>query len=46
MEFIQANSHILIYETIKGICLGFSLGSPIVMVLYATGILAKIRKKG
>ena len=45
MEFIQANSQIPIYESIKGICLGFSVGSLITMVLYTTGILAKIKKK-
>lgn len=45
MEFIQANSQIPIYESIKGICLGFSIGSLITMVLYTSGILTKIQKK-
>lgn len=45
MEFISANSKIPIYESVKGICLGFGVGSLITMVLYTTGILIKIKKK-
>lgn len=44
MEHICPNSEIPIYETLTGCCFGFAIGSFIVMILYCTGNLAKIRK--
>lgn len=43
MELAAPNSAIPIYECVKGICLGLSVGALITMVLYTTGILAKIK---
>lgn len=45
MESVNPNSAIPIFEYIKGMCLGLSVGALITMVLYTTGILAKIREK-
>ncbi len=45
MESISSNSIIPIYECVKGICLGLSVGALITMVLYTTGILAKIKAR-
>lgn len=44
MEHICPNSEIPVYETLKGFFFGFAIGSFIVMILYCTGNLAKIRK--
>lgn len=45
METFCYDSGVPIYESIKGICFGFAVGALITMVLYTSGILAKIRKK-
>lgn len=45
METISSDSMIPVYEYVEGICWGLSAGSLITMVLYTTGILAKIKKK-
>lgn len=45
METLCPDSGIPIYESVKGICFGFAVGALITMVLYTTGVLAKIRKK-
>lgn len=45
MESYCYDTGIPVYESIKGICFGFAVGALITMVLYTTGILAKIRKK-
>lgn len=34
-----------VYDFVKGFCLGISLGTMITMVLYTTGMLAKIKNK-
>ncbi len=39
------NSIIPIYAFVNGLCFGISIGALLVMVLYTTGILAKIREK-
>lgn len=44
MEHICPNSEIPVYETLKGFFFGFAIGSFIIMILYCTGNLAKIRK--
>lgn len=45
METISSDSMIPVYEYVEGICWGLSAGSLITMVLYTTGILAKIKEK-
>lgn len=45
MEAIFPNSEIPIYEFVKVICLGVSVGALITMVLYTTGTLAKLKNK-
>ena len=45
MESISIKSIIPIYECVKGICLGLAVGALITMVLYTTGILARIKAK-
>ncbi len=45
MEMLSPDSENPIYEVIKGSCLGMSVGALITMVLYTTGILAKIKEK-
>lgn len=45
MEILCDDSGVPVYESIKGICFGFAVGSLITMVFYTTGILTKIRKK-
>lgn len=44
MEHICPNSEIPVYETLKGFFFGFAIGSFIIMILYCTGNLAKIRE--
>lgn len=38
-------SQILVYECVKGICLGLGVGALVTMVLYTTGILVEIKRK-
>lgn len=45
MQSVCSNSGIPVYECIKGICFGLSVGAFITMVLYTTGLLAKIHAK-
>lgn len=45
METFYPDSGIPIYESVKGTCFGFAVGALITMVLYTTGIIAKIRRK-
>ncbi len=45
MVAISPNSMIPVYESVNGICLGLAVGALGVMVLYTTGILAKIKEK-
>ena len=45
MEILCCDSGIPVYESVKGVCFGFAVGSLITMVFYTTGILTKIRKK-
>ena len=45
MESISIKSIIPIYECVKGICRGLAVGALITMVLYTTGILARIKAK-
>lgn len=45
METISSDSMIPVYEYVKGLCFGLSVGALITMVLYTTGILAKIKVK-
>lgn len=45
MDTISLNPMIPIFECVKGICFGLSVGALITVVLYNTGILAKIRAK-
>lgn len=44
MQLISSNSMIPVYEYVKGMCLGLVAGALITMVLYTTGILARIAK--
>lgn len=44
MENISLNSMIPVFEYVKGTCLGLVAGALITMVLYTTGILAKINE--
>lgn len=45
METISSDSMIPVYEYVKGLCFGLSVGALITMVLYTTGILAKMKVK-
>lgn len=45
MEHIWPNSEIPIFSTLTGFCFGFAIGSFIVMILYCSGTLAKIRNR-
>lgn len=44
METISSDSMIPVYECVKGIYFGLSVGALIAMVLYTTGTLAKIKE--
>lgn len=45
LESINSDSMIPIYECVKGCCFGLGVGALITMVLYTTGVLAKIKRK-
>lgn len=45
METISLSSMIPVYEFVKSVCLGLAVGALITMVLYTTGVLAKVQKK-
>lgn len=44
MEIVSPDFMIPVYECVKGICLGLAVGALVIMVLFTTGLLAKIRK--
>ncbi len=45
MESVSPDSKVYIYEAVKGMCFGFSVGTMAVMILYTTGALAKLKEK-
>lgn len=45
METISPDSMIPVYECVKGLCFGLSVGALITMVLYTTGNLAIMKEK-
>ena len=45
MDETCVNSALPIYQNVEGVCLGLSFGALIAMLLYTTGILAKMKEK-
>lgn len=45
MLSVEPASTLPVYDCLEGFCLGLSVGAMITMVLYTTGLLAKIKRR-